>query len=57
MVSYTDSVFETAIKAAEDERSKVAGCWLTEIVREIVTKPSDEELQHIAAVEEDFANR
>ena len=59
MISYTDSVFEAATKAAE-ERHGVN--WrddgMTEIEREIVTKPSDEEFAaYLPPSDEDVANR
>lgn len=59
MVSYTDSVFETAIKAAEERHGvNWRDVGMTEIVREIVTKPSDEEFAaYLPPSEEDVANR
>lgn len=59
MVSYTDSVFETAIKAAEERHGvNWRDVGMTEIEREIVTKPSDEEFAaYLPPSEEDVTNR
>lgn len=59
MVSYTDSVFEAAIKAAEERHGvNWRDVGMTEIVREIVTKPSDEEFAaYLPPSEEDVTNR
>ena len=59
MVSYTDNIFEAAIKAAEERHGvNWREVGMTEIVREIVTKPSDEEFAaYLPPSEEDAANR
>lgn len=59
MVSYTDSVFEAATKAAEERHGvNWRDVGMTEIVREIVTKPSDEEFAaYLPPSEEDVTNR
>jgi hypothetical protein len=59
MVSYTDSVFEAATKAAEERHGvNWRDVGMTEIVREIVTRPSDEEFAaYLPPSEEDVTNR
>jgi hypothetical protein len=59
MVSYTDSVFEAATKAAEERHGvNWRDVGMTEIEREIVTKPSDEEFAaYLPPSDEDVANR
>lgn len=59
MISYTDSVFEAATKAAEERHGvNWRDVGMTEIEREIVTKPSDEEFAaYLPPSDEDVANR
>lgn len=59
MVSYIDNVFEAATKAAEERHGvNWRDVGMTEIVREVVTRPADEEFAaYLPPSEEDVINR
>lgn len=59
MVSYIDNVFEAATKAAEERHGvNWRDVGMTEIVREVVTRPADEEFAaYLPPSEKDVINR